>query len=226
MTRAPKLKAPPGACDSHLHIYGESGRYPWVPVKNRPFPNRRLEHYLAVRDWLGLARTVVVQATHYATDNRCLVDTVAALGDTGRGIAVVDPSIADGELAALHAGGVRGLRFGIDLANGMQPDAMETMAARIAPFGWHIQYRCWPDELLDLEARFRRLPVPVCFDHMGNISPDAGGAATNSTPRSPRGRADSTATKRSSCSTRPGCPPDRSTPPPTSARTHSTSPAI
>ena len=176
MTRAPKLKAPPGACDSHLHIYGESGRYPWVPVKNRPFPNRRLEHYLAVRDWLGLARTVVVQATHYATDNRCLVDTVAALGDTGRGIAVVDPSIADGELAALHAGGVRGLRFGIDLANGMQPDAMETMAARIAPFGWHIQYRCWPDELLDLEARFRRLPVPVCFDHMGNISPDAGGA--------------------------------------------------
>ena len=99
MTRAPKLKAPPGACDSHLHIYGESGRYPWVPVKNRPFPNRRLEHDLAVRDWLGLARTVVVQPTHYATDNRSLVDIVAALGDTGRGIAVVDPSIADGELA-------------------------------------------------------------------------------------------------------------------------------
>lgn len=176
MPRAPKLTAPPGACDCHLHIYGESRRYPWVPVKNRPFPDRRLEHYLEVRDRLGLSRTVVVQATHYATDNRCLLDSVAALGADGRGIAVVDPAITDAELAALHAGGIRGLRFGIDLANGMQPDVLEEMAARIAPFGWHVQYRCWPDELLDLDARFRRLPVPVCFDHMGNISPEIGGA--------------------------------------------------
>jgi predicted TIM-barrel fold metal-dependent hydrolase len=176
MPRAPKLKAPPGACDCHLHIYGESARYPWVPVRNRPFPDRRLEHYIEVRDRLGLARTVIVQPTHYATDNRCLLDSVAGLGGTGRGIAVVDPKISDTDLAALHAGGIRGLRFGIDLANGMQPDVLEDMAARIAPFGWHIQYRCWPDELLDLEARFRRLPVPVCFDHMGNISPDIGGA--------------------------------------------------
>jgi D-galactarolactone isomerase len=175
MARAPKLKAPPGASDCHLHIYGESAQYPWVPVKNRPFPDRRLQHYIAVRDRLGLTRTVVVQATHYATDNRCLLDNVAALGKNGRGIAVVDPKISDADLAALNAGGIRGLRFGIDLANGMQPDVLEEMAARIAPFGWHIQYRCWPDELLDLEARFRRLPVPICFDHMGNIAPEVGG---------------------------------------------------
>jgi D-galactarolactone isomerase len=174
MAREPKLKAPPGACDCHLHVYGDGARYPWVPVKNRPFPDRRLEHYIAVRDRLGLARTVVVQATHYNTDNRCLTDTVAALGRNGRGIAVVDPKITDDALAALHAHGVRGLRFGIDLANGMHPDVMEEMAARIAPFGWHIQYRCWPDELLDLAPRFRRLRVPVCFDHMGNIAPAAG----------------------------------------------------
>lgn len=179
MPRAPKLKPPPGACDCHLHVYGESARYPWVPVKNRPFPDRRLEHYLEVRDRLGLARTVIVQATHYTTDNRCLLDSVAALGANGRGIAVVDPAISDDGLAALHAGGVRGLRFGRDLANGMQPgaledDVLEDMAARIAPFGWHIQYRSWPEELLDLEARFRKLPVPVCFDHMGNIAPETG----------------------------------------------------
>ncbi len=177
MPRAPKLKAPPGACDCHLHIYGERGRYPWVPVKNRPFlDDCRLPQYLDVRDRLGLARTVVVQATHYDADTGCLLDTVAALGANGRGIAVVDPAISDAEIARLHEGGVRGLRFGIDLANGMQPDALETMAARIAPFGWHIQYRSWPDEQLELDARFRRLPVPVVFDHMANISPEIGGA--------------------------------------------------
>ena len=175
MPKTPKLKAPPGACDCHLHIYGDRDRYPWVPVKNRPFlDDCRLPQYLAVRDRLGLERTVVVQATHYDTDARCLLDTVAALGANGRGIAVVDPAITDAEIERLHEGGVRGLRFGIDLANGMQPDALETMAARIAPFGWHIQYRSWPDELLDLEARFRKLPVPVCFDHMGNFSPNTG----------------------------------------------------
>jgi D-galactarolactone isomerase len=174
MARAPKLKAPPGACDCHLHIYGERNRYPWVPVKNRPFLDARLDQYLKVRDRLGLARTVVVQATHYNTDNACLLDTVAALGANGRGIAVVDPAITDAEIETLDKGGVRGLRFGIELANGMQPDALETMAARIAPFGWHIQYRSWPEELLDLEARFRKLPVPVVFDHMGNFTPDKG----------------------------------------------------
>lgn len=174
MARAPKLKAPPGACDSHLHIYGDRDRYPWVEVKNRPFLDKPLDQYLKVRDRLGLERTVVVQATHYNTDNRCLLDTVAALGKNGRGIAVVDPAITDAEIEALHRGGVRGLRFGIELNNGMQPDVLEDMAARIAPFGWHIQYRSWPEELLDLEARFRKLPVPVCFDHMGNFTPDKG----------------------------------------------------
>jgi D-galactarolactone isomerase len=177
MPRTPKLKAPPGACDCHLHIYGPRDRYPWVAVKNRPFlDDSRLEHYLKVRDRLGLARTVVVQATQYNTNNECLLDTVAALGANGRGIAVVDPAIPDAELERLNAGGVRGLRFGIELANGMQPDALETMAARIAPFGWHIQYRSWPEEQLDLDARFRKLPVPVVFDHMANIAPDKGGA--------------------------------------------------
>ena len=174
MPRAPRLKAPRGACDCHLHIYGERDRYPWVPVKNRPFLDKRLEDYIKVRDRLGLERTVVVQATHYNTDNRCLLDTVAALGANGRGIAVVDPAITDAEIETLHKGGVRGLRFGRDLHNGMQPEALEDMAARVAPFGWHIQYRSWPEELLELEARFRTLPVPVCFDHMGNIAPEYG----------------------------------------------------
>jgi len=174
MTSTPKLKAPTGACDCHLHIYGPRDKYPWIEVPNRPFLDKPLDQYLAVRDKLGLERTVVVQATQYNTDNSCLLDTVAALGATGRGIAVVDPTITEDALAALHAGGVRGLRFGVDLANGMQPAVLEDMAARIAPFGWHIQYRCWPQELLDLEARFRALPVDVVFDHMGNIDPATG----------------------------------------------------
>lgn len=174
MAATPRLIAPPGACDCHLHIYGDRDRYPWVEVPNRPFLDKRLEHYRRVRDRLGLERTVVVQATQYNTDNRCLLDTVAALGANGRGIAVVDPAIDDAALAALHDGGIRGLRFGIDLANGMQPDALEDMAARIAPFGWHIQYRCWPEELLDLAERFRRLPVDIVFDHMANIPPGTG----------------------------------------------------
>lgn len=174
MPSSPGLTAPPGACDCHLHIYGDRNKYPWVEVPNRPFLDKTLAEYLKVRDRLGLTRTVVVQATQYNTDNGCLLDTVAVLGANGRGIAVVDPAISDADLAALHDGGVRGLRFGIDLANGMQPDVLETMAARIAPLGWHIQYRCWPQELLDLEARFRKLPVDIVFDHMGNIDPATG----------------------------------------------------
>ena len=134
-----------------------------------------LDGYIAVRDALGLSRTVIIQTPHYDADNARMLHSIGALGlENARGVAVTQPDITEAELEELHAGGVRGLRFGIELARGMRPPHLETVAARIAPLGWHIQYRSTEQDLPDLAKRLSALPVDVVVDHIGSIPPELG----------------------------------------------------
>ena len=95
--------------------------------------------YLKVRERLGITRTVVVQPSTYGKDNSCTLAAIAALGDSARGIAVVDQTVTDAELDRLTKAGIRGIRFHM-LAGGALPwDILETMAARVGNFGWHVQ---------------------------------------------------------------------------------------
>ena len=176
MTSTPRLTVPAGACDSHIHIYGDAERFAFVPYAGVSKPVHFIDEYLGVQRKLGLSRAVIVQTPLYETDNACVLDNIAqmraSLGtDCARGIAIVAPQISDAELQHLHDGGVRGLRFGIELHKGMDPQHLESMAARIAPLGWHIQYRSTHDDLPLLAPRLGALPVPVCIDHLGRIDP-------------------------------------------------------
>lgn len=176
MTSTPRLAVPAGACDSHIHVYGDPERFAFESYGDVLRPEHFLDGYLQVHRKLGLSRAVIVQTPIYDIDNACVLDNIArmraALGhDCARGIAVVSPQISKEELERLHAGGVRGLRFGIELYKGMDPQHLESVAARIAPFGWHIQYRSTHDDLPVLAERLGELPVPVCIDHLGSIDP-------------------------------------------------------
>ena len=175
MTRPPNFRPPPGTCDSHIHVYGDPARFPSLPVDGRNIEAHHLHGYVAVRDALGLSRTVVIQTPHYGIDNSSMLASIAELGqENARGIAVTQPDISEAELEELHAGGVRGLRFGIELARGMRPPHLEEVAARIAPLGWHIQYRSTEQDLPELADRLAALPVDVVIDHIGSIPPECG----------------------------------------------------
>ena len=65
----------------------------------------------ALRDHLGFAKNVIVQASCHGTDNAATLDAIAKSNGKARGVAVVDPAISEDELAALHEGGMRGIRF-------------------------------------------------------------------------------------------------------------------
>src|SRR5690606_3139094 len=82
--------------------------------------------------------------------------------------AVVAPSISDQELNVLHQAGVRGVRLNVLFGGGVGFDAMETLAARIAPLGWHIQFLLDARELPVLLPRLAALPCPIVIDHMGH----------------------------------------------------------
>jgi D-galactarolactone isomerase len=163
----PKLKAPPGACDTHIHTYDH--RYPTAPTAKILPPDASVEDYLKVRAQLGVERTVVVQASAYGKDNRLLLDTMAAIGSSARGVAVVDETVTDAELERLTALGVRGIRFFMLAGAPLPLDILETMAARVALFGWHVQFQTDGRVLGDHEAMLQRLPSTLVIDHVGKF---------------------------------------------------------
>ena len=144
-------------------------------MNGRAIEDHYLDGYIAVRDALGLSRTVIIQSPHYGTDNRSMLASIATLGqECSRGIAITEPDVSEAELNALHTAGVRGLRFGTELSRGMRPEHLEDVATRIAPLNWHIQYRSTEEDLPDLANQLGRLPVDVVLDHFASIPPELG----------------------------------------------------
>lgn len=165
---SPRLKAPPGTTDTHIHIYDR--RYPMAPTARMYPPDASVAEYLAMAKRLGIERTVVVQATTYGTDNRCLLESMAAIGTgNARGVAVVDANVSDAELDRLTKAGVRGVRFFMLPGGALPWEALDVVAARVQPFGWHAQLQFDGREFLEDEAAVRRLPGTLVIDHVGKF---------------------------------------------------------
>ena len=163
---APQLPTPPGACDTHMHIY-EPG-YPLRAEASHPSQPGTLAHYREIQKRLGLTRTVIVQPSGYGADNTCTLEAMGKLGDTARGVAIVDPAAPDAEIERLTRLGIRGIRY--HMRGGVLTwDTMPKMAARVAVFGWHVQLQCESHEIGAHEAMLSKLPCDLVIDHMGRF---------------------------------------------------------
>ena len=166
-----------GACDCHIHVY-EHG-WPLAPTATFKPPHAPAAAYQAVQRELRLQRVVVVQPTGYGFDNGCTLAALTQLGPGARGVAVVPPDVNEAELDRLHAAGVRGVRF-MMLPGGVLPwTALQTLAARIAPRGWHITLQLDGHDLPRHEGALRELPCRLVIDHIGKflspVQPDSPG---------------------------------------------------
>jgi D-galactarolactone isomerase len=169
MASEPQLKAPPGACDTHMHFYGPRELYPLAPTAASIPPLATVAGYRALQRRLGLERVVVVQPTAYGFDNTCTRDAVREFGEAARAIVVVRPEASNDELAHLTAEGARGIRFHM-LPGGVLPwDALEPMAARVHDYGWHVQLQLDGRILPDKAAVLGRLPGRLVIDHVGKF---------------------------------------------------------
>ncbi len=165
----PAYTPPPGAVDAHCHVFGPAAVFPYAPERKYTPCDAGKDQLFALRDFLGFERNVIVQATCHGPDNRALVDALHAAGDRARGVATVRDTVTDEDLAALHAAGVRGVRFNfVRRLVDPKPDAYyHAIIDRIAPLGWHVVIYF---EAADLEERwdfFTALPTTVVVDHMG-----------------------------------------------------------
>jgi 2-pyrone-4,6-dicarboxylate lactonase len=179
--RAPSFTVPRGACDCHAHVCGPAARYPYWPHRIYTPPDALLPAYRHMLDTLGVERAVLVQPSVYGTDNRAMLDALAADPVRLRGVAVVEFDVPAADIESLHAQGVRGVRCNIvDLKDGkgvLPMDALKSLASRIAAFGWHMEFLMHVDEFPDLDSQLAQLPVPLVFGHLGYV-PAARGLRT------------------------------------------------
>jgi predicted TIM-barrel fold metal-dependent hydrolase len=171
-TAPAKIKAPPGACDCHHHIY-DAARFP-VRAGARVVPNARVEDYRLLQKQIGTSRNIVVTPIGFPAtlaENLVTLDAIKQAGGNARGVAIVNPTISDADLKTLHDGGVRGIRF--SSTGGSVPAAVakeiEPLAKRVADLGWHVQINIEAGPILALEDLWNRLPATLVIDHMGHI---------------------------------------------------------
>lgn len=171
-TEPPKLKAPPNACDCHMHIY--DSRFPVAPnAKLRP-PNATVDDYRLFQKRIGTTRNVIVTPSTYGTDNAVTLDAMAKIGATARGVAVVDASVTDAELKRLNDLGVHGIRFNLVQSGATTVDMLEPLSKRVYDLGWHVQIHMLGDQIVDTADVLQRLPSPIVFDHLARIPQPAG----------------------------------------------------
>ena len=175
----PLFKLPPGSVDAHCHVFGPGDVFPFAPERKYTPCDASAAQLFALRDYLGFDRNVIVQATCHGSDNQALVDALRRAEGRARGIATVRPDVTDAQLHALDAAGVRGVRFNFvkRLVDTVPRETLASIAARVAPLGWHVVIYFEAAELPELYDFFATLPVTLVVDHMGrpDVSKPASG---------------------------------------------------
>jgi predicted TIM-barrel fold metal-dependent hydrolase len=131
-----------------------------------------VDDYRQVQARIGTQRTVIVTPRVFDTDNSVTLDAIAQLGiERTRGVAVLRPDVTDAELAALHDGGIRGIRFTLYTPQHavVSFDMVEPLSQRIAELGWHVQLHWTAQQIVEHEAMLARLPSTIVFDHLARL---------------------------------------------------------
>ena len=168
----PKYKPPAGAVDAHCHVFGPESKFPYAPERKYTPCDAPKEKLFALRDFLGLDKNVIVQASCHSKDNRAMIDALETSNNKARGVAFMGEEVTDAELKAMDRAGVKGVRFNFvkRLVDYTPREVLNRIAARVAPLGWHIVVYFEMPDLPEFESFFTALPTTVVVDHMGTPS--------------------------------------------------------
>lgn len=174
--KKPEIVLPAGSCDAHCHVFGPAARFPFAASRTYTPIDAPKETLFALHRHLGIERSVLVQASCHGTDNRAMLDAIAAAGGRYRGVAMVERDVAEEDLQALHEGGVRGVRFNFVAHLGAPADlaAIRAIVAKVIPLGWHAVVHFDAHRLEELAPFLKTLDLPMVIDHMGRIDASAG----------------------------------------------------
>jgi predicted TIM-barrel fold metal-dependent hydrolase len=172
----PSHTLPAGACDAHCHVFGPADKFPYADDRSYTPPDAPYERLAGLHDFLGFSRGVIVQASCHGTNNTAMLDAIERGQGRYRGVAIVDGSITDEQLAELDRCGVRGVRFNFVAHLGGAPDldVFDRVLGRIEALGWHVVLHLDAQDIMQYSERINRIRVPFVIDHMGRVRAEAG----------------------------------------------------
>jgi 2-pyrone-4,6-dicarboxylate lactonase len=165
----PTFLLPADTVDAHCHVFGPGDQFPFAEERKYTPCDAGKAQLFALRDFLGVERNVIVQATCHGADNRALLDALVSAKGRARGIATVRPDVSSDELAHMHDAGVRGVRFNYvrRLVDPEPDEYYHRIVEKIAPLGWHVVIYFEAADLAERWKFFTSLETVVVVDHMG-----------------------------------------------------------
>jgi predicted TIM-barrel fold metal-dependent hydrolase len=113
---------------------------------------------------------VQVHGSPYGFDNSITEDFLNDHRGRFVGVAAVPADVKDSDIKKLNHAGFRAARLMDQFATGATTKDLEAIAARVAPYGWHIEINIAQSaDWVELEPRLKRCPVPLVFDHLGRV---------------------------------------------------------
>ena len=170
--KQPRITLPPLACDSHFHVFGPHGKFPYAPKRPYTPADAPKEDLFRLHQFLGFQRGVFVQATCHGSDHAALVDLLEAGQGRYRGVALLEPAMSPDEVERLDDAGVRGLRLNFYFPHLGQARPREDMLRMIAlaePYGWHVAIHCGGNGIVELYEFIRSIDAPVVIDHIARV---------------------------------------------------------
>ncbi|WP_419307660.1 amidohydrolase family protein [Chromohalobacter israelensis] len=154
--------------DTHAHVFTQQCRTARNP-RHRPHYEAPLETYLDLLDRFGIAKGVLVQPSFLGTHNDYLMDCLRRYPDRLKGVAVVDPQVADATLDEMTTLGIRGTRLnwiGRD-AEALRSPEWTDLFSRLETCGWHVEIQAEGSTLLAILDLLANRDLDLVIDHFG-----------------------------------------------------------
>ncbi len=153
--------------DCHVHVFSADAPLPESHYRPQPKP---LSEIAALGRAHAVGHLVLVQPSVYGTDNRVLLEALAADPGRHRGVVVVPGTIDEATLESMHALGVRGVRINRVSPVGLAgTEALSRLAPTLRRLGWHVQWYVAPPMLGEVVALQRALGLTVVLDHLAGL---------------------------------------------------------
>ena len=172
--KKPRIKAPPGACDTHIHLFGPAAKYPFAPDSPYIAHDALPETFMALQDTLGMSTAVIVSPGGYGRNYSLLADVLTKYPKRFRGIALLRDDTPSSEIGRLTTLGVRGMRMMSHKRGQHVPNYSKEIAARVHEHGWHIQFYPHGADIVEYADKLMALPNSIVLDHFASI-PAKGG---------------------------------------------------
>lgn len=170
--RAPKISAPDGACDAHVHLVGGPEFDLWEHRVEDPAPGPDFDGWLDLYrrqlTCLGFARGVIVHSILYGTNNAVTIEAVRRMGPGFRGVGLLPDDASEADLDDFAEHNITALRLNYVHGGVLSWAGARALAPRLADRGMHIQMLLNTHKHMEeIADDIPALGVPLVIDHFG-----------------------------------------------------------